>query len=133
MTDILALTVKKALNDQLPGQGFDALRRAQLGTLLASLATSVAETHAVGATFKCILDRLPLQGSILATRVTGSFLAQREVHPSCTLAASQFKVDYTTGEVTFETTDFNDTDEAAFVYKPVDDLAAVLAETLELS
>ena len=98
-----------------------------LAALLANIGTPEEETLAVDATFKCTLAKLPMRGTVLAARKTGSYLKQEEVHAACTLAQGQYQVDYTTGEVTFETTDFNDTDEAVFTYVAVDTLVADLA------
>ena len=120
-------TVQTALNKANITDLASLLNKAKIGDTLGGLVTRVTDDKAVDATFKCTLSPLPIRGSIIAARKTGGYLKQNEVHPSCTLGASDYLVDYDTGEVTFETTDFNDTDEASFVYLSAGTLAADLA------
>jgi len=118
MTTIRTMTTEAVLGDSNPAKLPVALSsaKANLAAVLAALGTRVTETKACNASFEFQLSKVPLPGSIVMARKTGSYLTQAEVHPLCTLTQGQFKVDYGTRVVTAEGTDFNESDEAVFIY-----------------
>lgn len=108
----------------------DAIRGIDLGALLTAL-TAPTTGIALVASDTITLPSLPMKG--FPVKLTGNVATTSELlneQLGGTVVAGGFKVDYDTGVVTFEGSQFANDEPITYSYVPQNGLAAALAATL---